>query len=202
MSYPNLLSPLDLGFTTLRNRVVMGSMHTGLEDRARDTDRLAAYFAERARGGVGLIITGGYAPNRTGWLLPFAAQLVSSSEARRHRTITCGVHDEGGKILLQVLHFHQPVRRADRHVAHGEVARRLALLQPQRRLEPLAVAVEQGDQGDRRAAQRRGHAHDVVVGALGQGVDDVEGIERALSRGLVHWHGDGVDCHCIACSCA
>jgi 2,4-dienoyl-CoA reductase-like NADH-dependent reductase (Old Yellow Enzyme family) len=63
--YPNLLSPLSLGFTTLRNRVVMGSMHTGLEDRAADTDKLAAYFAERARSGVGLIITGGYAPNRT-----------------------------------------------------------------------------------------------------------------------------------------
>ena len=102
--YPNLLSPLDLGFTTLRNRVVMGSMHTGLEDRARDTDRLAAYFAERARGGVGLIITGGYAPNRTGWLLPFAAQMVSSSDARRHRRITDAVHDAGGKILLQILH--------------------------------------------------------------------------------------------------
>ncbi|CAN5797898.1 NADPH-dependent 2,4-dienoyl-CoA reductase [soil metagenome] len=102
--YPNLLSPLDLGFTTLRNRVVMGSMHTGLEDRARDTDRLAEYFAERARGGVGLIITGGYAPNRTGWLLPLAAQLVSDSEARRHRRITSAVHDEGSKILLQVLH--------------------------------------------------------------------------------------------------
>ena len=102
--YPNLLSPLDLGFTTLRNRVIMGSMHTGLEDRARDIDRLAAYFAERARGGVGLIITGGYAPNRSGWLLPFAAQMVSSSEARRHRRITSAVHDEGGKILLQVLH--------------------------------------------------------------------------------------------------
>ena len=66
MTYPNLLSPLDLGFTTLRNRVVMGSMHTGLEDRARDTERLAEYFAERARGGVGLIITGGYAPNKSG----------------------------------------------------------------------------------------------------------------------------------------
>ena len=102
--YPNLLSPLDLGFTTLRNRVVMGSMHTGLEDRARDTGRLAEYFAERARGGVGLIITGGYAPNRTGWLLPFAAQLLTSSEARRHRRITSAVHDEGGKILLQILH--------------------------------------------------------------------------------------------------
>ena len=104
MTYPNLLSPLDLGFTTLRNRVVMGSMHTGLEDRARDTDRLAAYFAERARGGVGLIITGGYAPNRTGWLLPFAAQMISTSDARRHRRITRAVHAEGGKILLQILH--------------------------------------------------------------------------------------------------
>ena len=102
--YPNLLSPLDLGFTTLRNRVVMGSMHTGLEDRARDTDRLAAYFAERARGGVGLIITGGYAPNRTGWLLPFGAEMLSSSDARRHRRITAAVHDGGGKILLQILH--------------------------------------------------------------------------------------------------
>jgi 2,4-dienoyl-CoA reductase (NADPH2) len=95
---------LDLGFTTLRNRVVMGSMHTGLEDRARDTDRLAEYFAERARGGVGLIITGGYAPNRAGWLLPFAAQMISTSEAKRHRRITQPVHDAGGKILLQVLH--------------------------------------------------------------------------------------------------
>jgi 2,4-dienoyl-CoA reductase (NADPH2) len=104
MTYPKLLSPLDLGFTTLRNRVVMGSMHTGLEDRARDTDRLAEYFAERARGGVGLIITGGYAPNRTGWLLPFAAQMTSGADARRHRRITQSVHDAGGKILLQVLH--------------------------------------------------------------------------------------------------
>ncbi|PJE08945.1 NADPH-dependent 2,4-dienoyl-CoA reductase [Mycobacterium sp.] len=103
-SYPNLLSPLDLGCITLRNRVAMGSMHTGLEDRAGHTDRLAEYFAERARGGVGLIITGGYAPNRTGWLLPFAAQLVSPAEARRHRRITTAVHDEGAKILLQILH--------------------------------------------------------------------------------------------------
>ncbi|OBB34736.1 NADPH-dependent 2,4-dienoyl-CoA reductase [Mycolicibacterium fortuitum] len=104
MTYPHLLSPLDLGFTTLRNRVVMGSMHTGLEDRAGDTAKLAEYFAERARGGVGLIITGGYAPNRTGWLLPFASQLVSSAEARRHRRITGAVHEADGKILLQILH--------------------------------------------------------------------------------------------------
>jgi 2,4-dienoyl-CoA reductase (NADPH2) len=95
---------LDLGFTTLRNRVIMGSMHTGLEDRARDIDRLAEYFAERARGGVGLIITGGYAPNRTGWLLPFAAAMTNASDARRHRRITDAVHTADGKILLQVLH--------------------------------------------------------------------------------------------------
>jgi len=99
-----LLSPLDLGFTTLRNRVIMGSMHTGLEDRARDIGRLAEYFAERARGGVGLMITGGYAPNRTGWLLPLAAELISDSEAHRHRRITDAVHGADGKILLQVLH--------------------------------------------------------------------------------------------------
>src|SRR5690349_23623638 len=82
----------------------MGSMHTGLEDRAKDIGRLAEYFAERARGGVGLIITGGYAPNRTGWLLPFASELVFSAQARRHRRITSAVHDAGGKIALQILH--------------------------------------------------------------------------------------------------
>jgi 2,4-dienoyl-CoA reductase (NADPH2) len=104
MTYQNLLSPLDLGFTRLRNRVVMGSMHTGLEDRVRHIDRLAEYFAERARGGVGMIVTGGYAPNRTGWLLPFASEMVSSAEGRRHRRITRAVHESGAKILLQILH--------------------------------------------------------------------------------------------------
>jgi 2,4-dienoyl-CoA reductase (NADPH2) len=102
--YPHLFELLDLGHTTLRNRVVMGSMHTGLEDRAWDTNRLAAYFAERARGGVGLIITGGYAPNREGWLLPFGAKLTTKTEAYRHRAITRAVHAEGGKIALQILH--------------------------------------------------------------------------------------------------
>ncbi|MGA9870496.1 MAG: NADPH-dependent 2,4-dienoyl-CoA reductase [Rhodococcus sp. (in: high G+C Gram-positive bacteria)] len=102
--YPILLSPLQVGRTTLKNRVIMGSIHTGLEDRARDTGRLAEYFAERARGGVALIVTGGYAPNRTGWLLPFGAKLTNRIEARRHRRITDAVHREGGKIALQILH--------------------------------------------------------------------------------------------------
>lgn len=102
--YPHLLAPLDLGFTTLRNRVLMGSMHTGLEDRLRHVDQLAEYFAERARGGVGLAITGGYAPNRRGWLLPFGSEMSSRHVARRHRAITEAVHDGGGKIALQLLH--------------------------------------------------------------------------------------------------
>ncbi|MDH5255261.1 MAG: NADPH-dependent 2,4-dienoyl-CoA reductase [Gammaproteobacteria bacterium] len=102
--YPHLLAPLDLGFTTLRNRVLMGSMHTGLEDRASNFPRLAAYFAERARGGVGLIVTGGFAPNIEGWLLPFASRLASHAAARAHRPITDAVHAHGGKIALQILH--------------------------------------------------------------------------------------------------
>ncbi|MEV5721444.1 NADPH-dependent 2,4-dienoyl-CoA reductase [Amycolatopsis mediterranei] len=102
--YPNLLRPLDLGFTRLRNRVLMGSMHTGLEDKASHFPALAEYYAERARGGVGLIVTGGFAPNRTGWLLPLASKLTTSAEAKQHRQLTAPVHEAGGKIALQILH--------------------------------------------------------------------------------------------------
>ena len=101
--YPHLLQPLDLGFTTLKNRVLMGSMHTGLEDGDR-FDRLAAYFAERARGEVGLMVTGGFAPNVAGWTKPFAGRLTTPAAARRHRVVTDAVHAEGGKIALQILH--------------------------------------------------------------------------------------------------
>ena len=104
LHYPNLLAPLDLGFTTLKNRVLMGSMHTGLEDKAKDFPKLAAYFAERARGGVGLIVTGGFAPNIVGWLTPFGSRLSSSGAAKKHRVITDAVHEAGGKIALQILH--------------------------------------------------------------------------------------------------
>ncbi|MBS0591598.1 MAG: NADPH-dependent 2,4-dienoyl-CoA reductase [Proteobacteria bacterium] len=102
--YPHLFAPLDLGFTTLANRVLMGSMHTGLEDHARDFDRLAAYFAERARGGVGLMVTGGIAPNIAGWLKPFGGRLSMPWHVARHRKVTAAVHDAGGKICLQILH--------------------------------------------------------------------------------------------------
>ncbi len=102
--YAHVLQPLDLGFTTLRNRVLMGSMHTGLEDRQKNFPRLAAYFAERARGEVGLMVTGGFSPNLAGWLFPFASKLTTRGEARAHRQITDAVHAEGGKIALQILH--------------------------------------------------------------------------------------------------
>ncbi|HEY1991836.1 MAG TPA: NADPH-dependent 2,4-dienoyl-CoA reductase [Gammaproteobacteria bacterium] len=103
-TYPHLLAPLDLGFVKLRNRVLMGSMHTGLEDRARDYGKLAAYFAERARGGVGLIVTGGIAPNLVGSLAPFASKLSRPWEVGRHRRVTAAVHAEGGHICMQILH--------------------------------------------------------------------------------------------------
>jgi 2,4-dienoyl-CoA reductase (NADPH2) len=103
-AFPNMLKPLDLGFTQLKNRIVMGSMHTGLEDRFYNYGKLAAYFAERARGGTALVITGGISPNRRGWLLPFGGTLNRYADVLNHRRVTSAVHAEGGKILMQILH--------------------------------------------------------------------------------------------------
>ncbi|MEU3901122.1 NADPH-dependent 2,4-dienoyl-CoA reductase [Streptomyces sp. NPDC045251] len=103
--YPHLLSPLDLGFTTLPNRVLMGSMHVGLEEAERGFERMAAFYAARARGGVGLIVTGGIAPNDEGRPYPGGAKLTNEAEAEQHRTVTEAVHREGGRIALQILHF-------------------------------------------------------------------------------------------------
>jgi len=104
IAYPHLFAPLDLGFTRLRNRVLMGSMHTGLEDHARDFPKLAAYFAERAEGGAALLVTGGFAPNVVGWLAPFGSKLSWPWEVRRHRQVTAAVHGHGAKICMQLLH--------------------------------------------------------------------------------------------------
>jgi 2,4-dienoyl-CoA reductase (NADPH2) len=104
MNYPKLFSPLDLGHVTLPNRILMGSMHTGLEDKASDYDKLAVYFAERARGGVGLMVTGGIAPSIQGWLKPFGGRLSMSWHKPRHRKLTGAVHAEGGRICMQILH--------------------------------------------------------------------------------------------------
>jgi len=103
-AYPHLFAPLDLGYTQLRNRILMGSMHTGLEDHARDFPKLAAYFGERAAGGAALLVTGGFAPNVVGWLTPFGSKLSWPWEVSRHRQVTAAVHSHGAKICLQLLH--------------------------------------------------------------------------------------------------
>ncbi|MAY33472.1 MAG: NADPH-dependent 2,4-dienoyl-CoA reductase [Rhodovulum sp.] len=101
--YPHLMAPLDLGFTTLKNRILMGSMHTGLEERG-DWDRVAEFYGTRARGGVGLIVTGGMAPNAEGGVFPGAAGLFTDQDIANHRRVTDRVHAEGGKIAMQILH--------------------------------------------------------------------------------------------------
>lgn len=103
-AFEHLLAPLDLGFTTLKNRVIMGSMHVGLEEEKGGFDKLAAFYAARAKGGVGLIVTGGIAPNISGWLAPFAGRMSSSRHANKHKVVTEAVHKEGGKICMQILH--------------------------------------------------------------------------------------------------
>ena len=102
--YPHLLAPLDLGFTTLKNRTLMGSMHTGLEEKANGFERMAAYFAERARGGVGLMVTGGIGPNEEGGVYSGAAKLTTVEEAEKHKIVTQAVHEADGKICMQILH--------------------------------------------------------------------------------------------------
>lgn len=104
-AYPHLLAPLDLGFTTLKNRVLMGSMHVGLEEAKDGFNRMAAFYAERARGGVALMVTGGIAPNDDGRPYPGGARLATPEEAEQHKVVTQAVHDAGGKIALQILHF-------------------------------------------------------------------------------------------------
>jgi len=131
--YPHLLSPLDLGFRSLPNRVLMGSMHTGLEDKASDYPKLAAYFAERARGGVGLIVTGGVSPNMVGWLKPFSGKLSMPWEVRRHRLVTQAVHAEGGVICLQLLH-------AGRYAYHPLSVAPSALKAPINPFKPRALS--------------------------------------------------------------
>ncbi|MEU3917796.1 NADPH-dependent 2,4-dienoyl-CoA reductase [Streptomyces sp. NPDC029004] len=111
--YPHLLSPLDLGFTTLPNRVLMGSMHVGLEEAENGFERMAAFYAARARGGAGLIVTGGIAPNDRGRPYEGGAKLTTEAEAEQHRTVTDAVHAEGGRIAMQILHFGRYAYHAD-----------------------------------------------------------------------------------------
>ncbi len=132
-NYPHLLAPLDLGFTTLKNRVLMGSMHTGLEEAPNGFVRLAAFFAERAHGGVGLIVTGGFSPNLSGRVHPHASQLSFPWQISKHRLITDAVHGEGGKIALQILH-------AGRYGYHPLAAAPSKLRAPINRFTPRALS--------------------------------------------------------------
>src|SRR5690625_4268707 len=102
--HPHLLKPLDLGFTTLPNRVIMGSMHVGLEEAPDGFERMAEFYAERARGGVGLIVTGGLAPNPEGAPYTGAATLTNADQVAQHKTVTDAVHAAGGRIAMQILH--------------------------------------------------------------------------------------------------
>ncbi len=131
--FPHLLEPLDLGWVRLRNRALMGSMHTGLEDREADYPRLAAYFAERARGGAGLMVTGGIAPNVVGWLGPFSGKLSAARELPRHRLLTQAVHAEGGHLCMQILH-------AGRYAHHPLLVAPSALKAPITRFRPRALS--------------------------------------------------------------
>jgi 2,4-dienoyl-CoA reductase (NADPH2) len=166
MPYRFLLAELDLGFTTLRNRVVMGSMHTGMEDRFWHYPKLAAYFRERARGGAGLIITGGISPNRQGWLLPFGGTLNSVFDLRNHRLLTEAVHAEGGKIALQILH-------AGRYGYQPFVVSASALKSPISKFKPRALTLAGVAKTVRdyarcaRLAQRAGYDGVEIMGSEG-----------------------------------
>jgi 2,4-dienoyl-CoA reductase (NADPH2) len=164
--YPHLLAPLDLGFTTLKNRVVMGSMHTGLEDRFFHYAKLAEYFRARAKGGVGLIVTGGISPDRQGWLLPFGGTMNSVGDIRNHRRLTSAVHEEDGKIVMQILH-------SGRYGYHPFVVSASAVKSPISLFKPRALS-ERGIQATINAyvcsatlAQRAGYDGVEIMGSEG-----------------------------------
>ncbi|VWB39901.1 2,4-dienoyl-CoA reductase [Burkholderia arboris] len=137
--YPHLTTPLELGFTSLRNRVLMGAMHVGLEEAPNGFERMAAFYAERARGEAGLIVTGGFAPNERGRPAPGGAMLTTEAEAERHRVVTRAVHAEGGKIALQILHF-------GRYAYHPALAAPSALKAPINPFTPHALSSDEVDE--------------------------------------------------------
>ncbi len=137
--YPKLLAPLDLGFTSLPNRVMMGSMHVGLEEVKDGFARMAAFYAERAAGGVGLIVTGGIAPNDRGRPMPGGARLTTEAEADKHKPVTAAVHKAGGKIAMQILHF-------GRYAYHGDLVAPSALQAPINPMKPKALSTEEVEQ--------------------------------------------------------
>lgn len=166
--YPHLLAPLDLGFTQLRNRVLMGSMHTGLEEMRGGFDKLAAFYRRRAEGGVGLIVTGGMAPNFRGRLVPHGAQLSFPWQISKHRRITKSVHEGGGKICLQILH-------AGRYAMHPFAVAPSALQAPITPFKPKAMSER----------QIRGTIRDFAMTALLAREAGYDGVEVMGSEGYL-----------------
>ena len=138
-AYPHMLAPLDLGFTTLKNRVIMGSMHVGLEEAKDGFTRMAAFYAERAKGGVGLIVTGGIAPNDRARPMPGGARMTTQADADKHKVVTQAVHDAGGKIAMQILHF-------GRYAYHPDLVAPSALKAPINMFRPHALTGEEIEQ--------------------------------------------------------
>jgi 2,4-dienoyl-CoA reductase (NADPH2) len=194
-NYPHLLAPLDLGFVTLKNRVLMGSMHTGLEDHARDYPKLAAYFAERAAGGVGLIVTGGMAPTIRGWLAPFASSMIFAWQVRHHRLVTDAVHAEGGRICMQILH-------AGRYGYHPLSVAPSAVKSPISPFKPRALSgrgIERQIRGFVRAARlarKAGYDGVEVMGSEGYFINEFT--TPRVNRRADEWGGDPANRYRIA----
>ncbi|MET7441979.1 FAD-dependent oxidoreductase [Streptomyces sp. NPDC004082] len=184
--YPHLLNPLDLGFTTLPNRVIMGSMHVGLEEAERGFERMAEFYATRARGGVGLIVTGGIAPNDAGRPYEGGAKLTTEAEAEQHTEITSAVHREGGRIALQILHF-------GRYAYHQDLVAPSALQAPISPFPPHALTdaeVEQTIDDYARAARlarRAGYDGVEIMGSEGYLINEF--IAARTNRREDRWGG-------------
>lgn len=184
--YPHLLNPLDLGFTTLPNRVLMGSMHVGLEEAERGFERMAEFYATRARGGVGLMVTGGIAPNEAGRPYEGGAKLTTEAEADQHAGITAAVHREGGKIAMQILHF-------GRYAYHQDLVAPSALQAPISPFTPHALTdaeVEQTIDDYARAArlaQRAGYDGVEIMGSEGYLINEFIAVQT--NRREDRWGG-------------
>ncbi|MEV7544322.1 NADPH-dependent 2,4-dienoyl-CoA reductase [Streptomyces sp. NPDC089915] len=184
--YPHLLSPLDLGFTTLPNRVIMGSMHTGLEEHQGGFERLAAFYAERAKGGAGLIVTGGIAPNDAGRPFEGGSRLTTEEEAAEHRVITDAVHAEGGKIAMQILHF-------GRYAYHKDLVAPSAIQAPISPFVPNELTAEEVEQTVEdfvraaRLAKLAGYDGVEIMGSEGYLINEF--IAAATNRRTDAWGG-------------
>ncbi|MEU0631288.1 NADPH-dependent 2,4-dienoyl-CoA reductase [Streptomyces sp. NPDC005989] len=184
--YPNLLSPLDLGFTTLPNRVLMGSMHIGLEEAERGFERMAAFYAERARGGVGLMVTGGIAPNARGCSFPGGAKMTTGEEAEQHALVTSAVHAAGGRIAMQILHF-------GRYAHHPDLVAPSAIQAPISAFTPHALdddEVEETVEDFVRAAElarRAGYDGVEIMGSEGYLINEF--IASATNHRTDRWGG-------------